>query len=149
MENLLVEEAAGKISWQEFERLVSDILKENGFAVRKNFRFKSDRRYEIDLIAVRNNLVLCIDCKQWKQGRPKKHGLVKAVGQQEDRLKNFVEFLKQDRKLQKELYVKPSDSMFQSLIVTLLQEDIVEENETFVVPLYALNSFILEVEKYL
>jgi hypothetical protein len=38
---------------------------------------------------------------------------------------------------------------FYPLVVTLFQEDVVKENETFVVPVWKLNSFLVELELYL
>ena|SRR3990167_1869018 len=136
MENIDLENIAASISWQEFENLVAEILRSNGFDVKKNFRFKTKRRFEMDVVGTKSNTVLCIDCKQWKGGRQKKSSLLKAVKDQEERIKHLMKLTN-------------SKSQHHSLIVTLMQEDIIKENNTFVVPVWKLNTFLLEFENYI
>ena len=136
MENMDLENIAFSITWQDFETLTSNILKEHDFIVEKNFRFKTKRRYEIDIVATKSKKVLCIDCKQWKGGRQKKSGLLKAVKDQEERTKQLVKH-------------KNSKSQHHPMIATLMQEDIIKENNTFIVPVWKLNTFLLEFENYI
>ncbi len=143
-----VEEAASKIDWQDFEKLVSEILRENGFVTTKNFRFKTGRKYEVDVVATRGGVVLCIDCKQWRGGRYKRSALVKAVMEQEERVKELEKYLEDNIETKTEMRIGDL-SKFYPLIVTLMQEDVTREGDTFVVPMWKLNSFILEMEKYL
>jgi len=146
--DVLLEDIASTITWQEFENLVSEILKENNFSVSKNFRFKINRRYEIDLIAVRRNLVLCIDCKQWKGGRSKKSSVAKAAKDQEIRLKEFVKFLKKNKDISRKMSIGKECS-FIPTIITLLQEDMVKQSGTLIIPVWKLNSFLIDIDKYI
>ncbi len=148
MRSLILEDVASSISWKAFENLASEILKGNNFIVRKNFRFKTKRRYEIDLIATRGRTVLYIDCKQWRQGRNKKYAVVKAIKEQETRDNELFKFLKKNRAIAKELNIS-NNSKFHPMIITLLQEDVIKESNTFVVPIQKLNFFLLEIESYL
>ncbi len=145
MKEFTLEDTASSIGWREFENLVSEIFISHSFSVRKNFRFKANRRHEIDLLATRRDMVLCVDCKQWKGGRNKKTALAKAVREQELRLKELSIFLASDDKSATELGIDASNSLH-TMIVTLLQEEIVKDGETFVVPVWKLNSFLLDFE---
>ena len=136
-----IEDVLEKFDWREVERIISEIFKENGFQVRQNFRFKTERRYEIDILAVREDLVFCVDCKEWSRGRYKKSGLRQAVKLQENRLKEFKEFVKKNFIAQSKLNMDIK-SDFYPMLVTLFEEDMIKENDTFVVPVWKLNNFL-------
>lgn len=56
------------LHWQEFEEIAAEALKNNGYIVHNNVRFKHEgHRYEIDVVGCRKPLVLCIDCKRWQR----------------------------------------------------------------------------------
>ena len=56
------------LRWQEFEEIAAEALKNNGYTVNNNVRFKHEgHRYEIDVVGCRKPLVLCIDCKRWQR----------------------------------------------------------------------------------
>ncbi|MEJ2248902.1 MAG: hypothetical protein P8Y70_07600 [Candidatus Lokiarchaeota archaeon] len=64
------------LDFRGFESLIGEILQKNGYKVIKNFRFsdKSDfkcqtkqKRYEIDVIGLKNHFLLLIDGKQWRK----------------------------------------------------------------------------------
>ena len=63
------EHVARELSWQEFERFTSQVLRLEGYATANHFVFKhSGHRYEIDVLGAREPMVLCIDCKHWHHG---------------------------------------------------------------------------------
>jgi len=63
-----VENVSSLLRWQEFEEIAALALKNNGYAVSKNIRFKqSGRRWEIDVVGCRKPLVICVDCKHWQR----------------------------------------------------------------------------------
>ena len=65
-----LEEVCRSLTWSEFEDFSLEALQANDFSVHKHFRFKSrDRRWEIDLVALRESRMLLIDCKHWNKGR--------------------------------------------------------------------------------
>ena len=130
------EKVLAKLSFQEFEDFVAWVCEKNGFRVRKNLRFKLGRKHEIDVVAEKENFVLCIDCKKWSGGRYKKSQLKKAAQAHEAKCKALQQFLKDERK-------------FFSLIVTLMEEDLLTQNSTVFIPAWKLNSFLLEAERYL
>ncbi len=60
------ERVASFLEWAEFEKIAANILEMNGYEVTQNLRFKeASKRWEIDVVASRKPLVLCIDCKHW------------------------------------------------------------------------------------
>jgi Holliday junction resolvase-like predicted endonuclease len=62
-----VEDVSNLLCWQEFEEIAAFALKNNGYTVSNNVRFKhSGRRWEMDVVACRKPLVVCIDCKHWQ-----------------------------------------------------------------------------------
>ena len=147
LEGKQLEEILQKFNWKEFEEFVAEIFRNNGFRVKQNFRFKTKNRYEIDLLAISNRHVLCIDCKEWGRGRYKKSGLKQAAGKQEKRLKEFRKFIKKNLIAKKMLKIS-QDSNFYTLIVTLFEEDLLKENETIVVPAWKLNAFLIDMNSY-
>ncbi len=54
------------LDWREFENLSVEAFQLNGYSVINNLTFSSNKkRFQIDLIASKNNSILCIDCKHW------------------------------------------------------------------------------------
>ncbi len=62
-----MEHISNLLCWQEFEEIAAFALKNHGFIVANNVRFKNaTRKYEIDVVGCRKPLVICIDCKHWQ-----------------------------------------------------------------------------------
>lgn len=141
-----LEEVLENFNWKEFEDTVAEIFAINGFKIKKNFRFKTSKRYEIDVIAVKDEHVLCVDCKEWGRGRYKKTSLIYAVEKQEKRTKEFRKFLNKNLIARSSIGIK--NQSLEPLIVTLFQEDLIKEKEVFIVPVWKLNSFLIEIEKF-
>ncbi len=132
-----IEDIIKQISWQEFEFFVSKIFTEHDFDVFQNFRFKANKRYEIDILPVSNNIVFAVDCKQWSRGRYKKTALKKSITEQTKRVKELKKVL-----VGENIRVIP-------LIVTLFEEDIVEHKKVWIVPIWKLNEFLLNLSSYI
>jgi GDP-D-mannose dehydratase len=143
-----LEKILKKFDWKFFENFVREVFELNNFFVKQNFVFKTDKKYEIDLIASRCNLVLCADCKSWASKGSKRSKLKKAVEKQEERVREFKKFLRKNPIAQNKLKIK-SKSKFKSIIITLLEEDLVEEKESLIIPIFKLNSFLNEVERFI
>lgn len=144
-----IEEVVEKIDWKDFEELSKKIFEENNFRVRKNFRFKTSRRYEIDILALNPRYVFCVDCKQWGRRRDKTSGLKIATEKQEERINELKKFLRNNLIAKRMMKIEMKKQKFHSIIVTWLQEDLAKDNETLIVPVWKLNSFLVEIEKYL
>lgn len=64
-----VEHISDLLCWQEFEEIAAMALKNNGYVVQNNVRFKhAGHRWEIDVVGCKKPLVICIDCKHWQRG---------------------------------------------------------------------------------
>lgn len=88
------------LDWREFERFTSSILEAYGYTVYRGFRFKATgRRWEIDILALRRPVMLCLDCKHhlrqnWSMLR---RAALEELNRAEA-LKNALEGLKLDPK---------------------------------------------------
>jgi len=143
-----IEKIIGKIDWKEFEKLVSKILKKHDFETHHNFRFKTNRRYEIDIVAVKKKILLAIDCKQWGRGRYKKTGLKYAIQDQKERVKQLKKFLKNNLVAKSKLKISKGVK-FVPLIITWFEEDLIEYENIFIVPVWKFNSFLLNLSEYI
>ncbi|MCH6576053.1 MAG: SDR family oxidoreductase [Bacteroidetes bacterium] len=121
-----IEDITGEFNWKDFEKTVGEIFRNNGFRVKNNFNFKTNRRFEIDIIARGDGHVLCVDCKQWSRGRNKISALKKAAEDQENRTKEFKKFLRKNL-IAKQMIKINSKQKYSSLIVTLHEEKIIKE----------------------
>ena len=64
-----VERICKYLSWEEFEDISTLAFEVNGWVVKKHFRFRlDDRRFEIDLLALKRPFIVCADCKRWRRG---------------------------------------------------------------------------------
>jgi Holliday junction resolvase-like predicted endonuclease len=64
-----VERVCKVLEWKEFENFTAKAFEENNFAVKRNFRFKgAQRRWEIDVVAYNDPIIVCVDCKRWRRG---------------------------------------------------------------------------------
>ena len=88
-----VEVISHLLCWQEFEEIAAFALKNYGYNVLNNVRFKhAGKRYEIDVVGCRKPLVVCIDCKHW-QKTISASSLRKIVEAQIERSKAFADSL--------------------------------------------------------
>jgi Holliday junction resolvase-like predicted endonuclease len=63
-----IEHISDLLRWQEFEEIAALVLKNNGYVVKNNVRFKHEgKRWEIDVVGCKKPLVICIDCKHWQR----------------------------------------------------------------------------------
>lgn len=65
------EKVSRLLDWREFERLSSSILERNGYEAFLHLVFRdgeTGRRREIDVLGVKEFLILCLDCKSWRRG---------------------------------------------------------------------------------
>jgi hypothetical protein len=53
-----------KLDWRDFELFVSEVAEQNGFHAKSNLVIAKPR-VQIDLIAVKGDLCIAVDCKHW------------------------------------------------------------------------------------
>jgi hypothetical protein len=59
-------DSARALTWQEFEKFAEDCLDEAGFQTEKNVRVQgAGRAWQIDVVGIRGDLVVTMDCKHW------------------------------------------------------------------------------------
>ena len=64
-----VESICKVLEWKEFENFTAQVFEKNNFRVKRNFRFKAaQRRWEIDVVAYNEPIIVCVDCKRWRRG---------------------------------------------------------------------------------
>ena len=62
-----LQQVARALTWQEFEAFTEDCLQSVGFDTQTGVIVKDDsRRWQIDIIAKKNRMILVIDCKHWE-----------------------------------------------------------------------------------
>lgn len=55
-----------QLHWKEFEEIVAFTFEENGYKVKRRFRFLTkERRWEIDILATKKPIIICAECKHW------------------------------------------------------------------------------------
>jgi len=143
-----IENVVEDIDWKQFEEFIMEILKKHDFIMFQNFRFKTDRKFEIDIISSNRNNILTIDCKHWNRGRYKKSGLKYAVEEQKHRLEEFKKFVN-NNPIAKNKFQINEKTKFTPLIVTWFEEDLLKHENTFIVPVCKLNEFLLRLSEYI
>ena len=64
-----IERVCKVLDWIEFENFAATAFETNKFAVKRRFRFKAaGRRWEIDVLAYSEPIIVCVDCKRWRRG---------------------------------------------------------------------------------
>ncbi|MDO8055483.1 MAG: hypothetical protein Q6361_01350, partial [Candidatus Hermodarchaeota archaeon] len=114
------------------------------FRPRHRFRFTQARRYEIDIIAMRQPYLLCIDCKQFGARWGKASVLRSACEKQLVRSQALADHL--DR-YQVDLGILDwQEPVLLPVLVTMMLEDIQFHENTPIVPAANLNAFLLKFE---
>jgi hypothetical protein len=135
------------LCWQEFEEITAMALRNNGFTVSKNVRFKhAGRKWEVDVVGCKRPLVLCIDCKHW--GRAMAPSVLGKVARaQADRAKALAEVLP-NIKLQLEC-TKWKNAQFVPAILSLVQGAYKFYDDIPIVPVLKLQDFVYQLPAYM
>ncbi len=122
-------------SWQQLEHMVRECAEVHGFNVKFRKVFSgNNRKFEIDVVARRNGVVLAIDCKCYG-GKRSRNAAIR--GQCATHLARCDVLERQER-----TRVTP-------VIVTLLDDGMLFENGCIVVLLDSLDDFLSHVEEYM
>jgi len=132
--------------WRYFEDFVMEIFEKHDYNTIKHFRFKGTSRREIDVLAWNEHRIFIIECKRWKKHRPKTFHLKEAAKKVIDYLNDF-----------KTVYSKSIATKFGDtnnkeiipIIVTLYEEPIKIFENVLIVPLWKLNSLLLNLDEIL
>ncbi len=138
-----VEKVCGALGWEEFEDFAAFALEQNGFETWKHFRFKfGKKRYEIDVVGVRQPLVLSVECKHWRQGW-KRAAITEAVVRQVERTKSLAQLLPEPKDRLR--LAGWREASFMPIVVTLYDAPLRICGGVPVVPVFYLNSFLGEM----
>lgn len=141
-----IEHISDLLRWQEFEDIAVLALKNNGFSVSKNVRFKhADRKWEIDAVGCKKPLVICIDCKHW-QRRMAPSVLGRVVEAQAERVEALADSLP-NTKLQLEC-TKWKKAQFMPAILSLVQGNYKFYDNVPIVPVLQLQDFVNQLPAY-
>ena len=81
------------LEWMEFENISAVTFEANAFTVKRRFRFKwAGKRREIDLLGLRESMIVCADCKHWLRGW-RRSAIIKTVELQVVRTKALADAL--------------------------------------------------------
>ena len=123
------------ISWQEFEVKVKEILEGNGFETRFRVVFKDDQgRAEIDIVAKRYGLTLCVDAKRYNRNWHRKSALRRESEKHKKRCERFSEII---------------GAKAIPIIVSLIDDKLYSHEGCIIVPYSSFNDFLINIEYYL
>jgi hypothetical protein len=126
-----VVDICSKINWHDFELFSSEIMKCHGYNVFTNFRLKNPRR-EIDVIGIKSQNALLVDCKHWK--KKSLSGLKKIVEKQKNRSTLFIQKTKLN-----------IENAF-PIVLTFLPNNFLFIDNVPIIPVNKLNSFLLDFD---
>ncbi len=141
-----VESVSNLLCWQEFEEIAGFALKNNGYTVSNNVRFKqAGRRWEMDVVGCKKPLVVCIDCKHYQHAIGTS-ALKRIVDSQVERTRALADSLHSP--LLKIECTKWSDAKFMPAILSLVPSAFKFYYEVPVVPILQLQDFLNQLSAY-
>jgi Holliday junction resolvase-like predicted endonuclease len=138
-----IEHASRFLEWKEFENMAAIAFEINRYTVKRNFHFKAnDKRWEIDLLACKQPLITCVDCKHW-QHHWSRASITKTAETQVERTKALADSL-QDfaEKLGLSNWTRAT---LIPIVLSLIPSAFKFHNDTPIVPILQLQSFISEL----
>ncbi len=141
-----LEHISNLLCWQEFEEITAFALKNNGYTVSNNVRFKNEaRKWEIDVVGCKKPLVVCIDCKHWQHAIAPS-ALKKIVDSQVERTRALADSLP-NVALRLEC-TRWSRAKFVPSILSLMPSSFKFYYEVPIVPVLQLQDFINQLPAY-
>ncbi len=141
-----IERVSNLLCWQEFEAIAALALKNNGYTVANNVRFKhAGRKWEIDAVGCKKPLVVCIDCKHWQRGLSPS-ALRRIVDSQVERTQALADSLP-GVGLKMEC-AKWSNAKFLPVILSLIPTSFKFYNNVPIVPILQLQDFLYQLPAY-
>ena len=137
------------LTWKDFEGFVAEILSENSFRCVESFRRRGNsmiRGMEIDVVGVKGHTIIAIDAKMWGVRNGKGSALKTAAQKQKKRTQDLTWDL--DRLSKKLSSLNRGIYTIFPVIVTWLVEEVELHEGVPVVPVFKLNSFILDMDQY-
>ncbi|MEM0215794.1 MAG: hypothetical protein QW384_07410 [Archaeoglobaceae archaeon] len=121
--------------WQDLEAEVKKICEEHGFKTSFHHFFKDELgRAEIDVVAERGNILLCLDAKLYSGHRYRVSQLKKEAEKHAERCKRFS---------------KLAGKRAVPVIISFIDDNIYFHEGCIIVPFGSLNYFLAEIYYYL
>jgi hypothetical protein len=137
------------MTWKDFEGFIASILSAHHYQCVESFRRRGTSAMhgmEIDVIGVKGNTLVAIDAKLWGIRHNKASALKLAAEKQKIRTNELSNEL--HRLARKMNGLQKREYQLYPVIVTWLVEDVELHEGVPVVPVFKLNSFILDLYKY-
>ena len=129
-----IEQVSTYLSWKDFEKLASEVLRSFGYRTSINVRFAKPRM-EIDVVGTSSDgFTIAVDCKHWKRSNLSS-------------ISNFS----QKQAVRAEWLIKYQKTISQvvPVMLTLHAESISFINRVPLVPIHKFRSFIMDVKGFL
>lgn len=127
-----IQECSKILSWKDFEHFTSELLNLFEYNTRVNIVL-SKPRAQLDVIGIKNNFAITIDCKHWKY-----NNITSLTTYAEKQIRRTLLWLQREKKINKAL----------PMIITLNPSNIRFINRVPIVPILNLKSFLNEFDKY-
>lgn len=136
------------LHWRDFESFCLMVFEYYEFTNIQNCHFTQNRkRYEIDVVTVKEPLIFAIDAKKWKTGHA---GALKTVVENHlNRIKDFSQYLANPLNRQKFQLKNSPDLRIIPLIITSKTYEIQIFHGVPIIPFFKLNGFIAEIHTFL
>jgi hypothetical protein len=129
-----IEELSTCLSWKDFEKLASELLRSFGYHTRTNVRFAKPRM-EIDVVGTSSDgFTIAVDCKHWK--RSSLSSLSNFSQKQAARADRLIKY---DKRI----------SQVVPVMLTLHAESVRFIGAVPLVPIHKFRSFIMDVKSFL
>ena len=138
-----LERVCRNLSWSEFEEIAIKAFQVNGYLTVKHFRFRhKNRNWEIDILATKGRIIVCVDCKRWNR-RLTSSAALKVVNAQIERVRALAEALPKIKgkikfPLKREIFLVPA-------ILSLVPSSFKFYEKVPLVPILQLQTFLDEL----
>jgi hypothetical protein len=129
-----IEQISRYLSWKDFEKLASEVLRSFGYRTRTNVRLVKPRM-EIDLVGTSTDgFTIAVDCKHWKRSN-----LSSITNFSQKQVARSERLLKYDKTI----------SQVVPVMLTLHAESVMFIGRVPLVPIHRFRSFIIDVKGFL
>jgi hypothetical protein len=128
-----IEQVSEHLSWRDFERLASEVLRSLGYSTQTNLQLTKPRM-EIDVVGSSSGFAIAVDCKHWKRS-----SLSSIASFSRKQAVRAERLLKHDSRI----------STVVPVIMTLHTESVGFAGRVPVVPVQRFRSFVMDVKGFL
>lgn len=127
-----IEHVSTQLSWKDFEKLASEVLRSLGYRTQTNVQLTKPRM-EIDVVGVNSGFAIAVDCKHWKRAG----------------LSSIADFSKKQAARAERLLDNKKISLAVPVIMTLHAGSARFAGGVPVVPAHKFKSFVMDVKGFL